>query len=97
MGYRIIYGDEQQKSRAGTIRNGGTGLLTALFFLLFLLSVKLVFEEETGYLQKVLLPGVGNLAETAVGSLVSSLHNGTPFKEAVTAFCREIIAGAQLG
>lgn len=39
-----------------------------------------------------LLPGDGAVTAQALGALVTDLRTGAPMGEAVTAFCREIIA-----
>jgi hypothetical protein len=43
----------------------------------------------------VLLPGDPVVTENALQEMITSLRDGDPLAEAVTAFCREVVAGAQ--
>ena len=97
MGYRIVYDRELEKHKQNRFRRGQVGLLTAAFFVMFILSVKLFWEEGTDMLWDILLPGNEDITRSAMDQMVAQLRSGVGLKEAVTAFCREIIAGAQLG
>ena len=68
--------------------------MTALFFALFMLSVKLLWKDGGDLLREILLPGNGESTAKALEELISQLHEVAAFGDAVTAFCREIIAGA---
>lgn len=43
----------------------------------------------------VLLPGDPVVTENALQEMIASLRDGDPLAKAVTAFCREVVAGAQ--
>lgn len=66
--------------------------MTAGFFLLGCVLVKMLWPEGTQALQKVLLPGELSVTEHAFSQLVAQLRSGEPMGEAVETFCRFIIA-----
>ena len=94
MAYSIGYGPQrsevEQKKSDARFR-----LLVLVFFLVFLLSVKLFSKDGADFLRQMILP-VGEETVEAFSSMVRSVEDGTPVQEAVTAFCREVIALGQL-
>ena len=83
MGYRIEYGAKPKRHRRKK-KTAAVCIVSAGLILLCLLA---------GYHRAVTAPGETGMA---VRSLVSDLSDGIPAGEAVRAFCREIIAGAEL-
>ena len=97
MAYRIVYGKDPVRSETTRFWSGRMRVMTALFFVMFILSVKLLWKDGFDILQDVLLPGAGDTALKAMNHMVAHIREGSGLTDAVTAFCREIIAGAKLG
>ena len=64
--------------------------MTACFLLLFLLGVRWTWPEGTALLRRTLIPE--EPAVSAFSRMVEQIQVGTPVGEAVTAFCREVVA-----
>lgn len=94
--YRIVYGPmpkgEYQAKKRNTLR---IRFLTALFLLLFAFLVKYTWTEGTKTLQSLMIPGDGCVTQAAFEELTTNLMDGQPIGEAVTAFCRQVIDGAE--
>ena len=85
MGYRIVYGPEfppPGKSRLG--------LWTAVFLLVFVTAVRLTWPVGTEYLWGILKPGEQTVQ--AFARMVEEVENGQGMGEAVTTFCRSVVA-----
>ena len=54
----------------------------------------MIFQEEFNYLRSIILPGTTDGSYSVLAALVDNLQNDVPLKEAVTAFCRQIISDA---
>ena len=96
MAYRIVYGEDPAKTGKERFRTGRFRLMTAVCFVLFLLSVKLLWDDGLDHIRQILLPGSGDTTLQALDQMVAQIQAGTKLGDAVTAFCREIIAGAGL-
>ena len=90
MGYRIVYGEEPTLRRKSRL-----GLWTAAFLLIFVTAVRLAWPEGAERLCTVLEP-VGEMVE-AFSRMVENVGAGQGMGEAVTAFCRSVVSGAQTG
>lgn len=95
MVYRIEYGLlSRRRQRRLPLR---LIALTGLFFALFLLGVKVLWPEGRAALYDLLLPaGESGRFLEASRIFLSDLKDGEPFYRSLTAFCREIIAYANL-
>ena len=92
MGYRIEYVTEDR----GGARNGrrsNVSVLTLLVFCAFLTGVRLWWPEGWETLWDLLIPGDRAQAAQSLEQMVLSLRQGVEFRDAVTAFCGEILAG----
>ena len=94
MGYKIVYGSGHPQQKKQRFWSGRMQLMTAVCFLLFILSVSMIFQEEFNYLRSIILPGTTDGSNSVLAALVDNLQNDVPLKEAVTAFCRQIISDA---
>lgn len=94
MAYSIGYGP-QRNEYVPTGKRSRFCVLLLVFFLVFLLSVQVFSPEGADLLRRMILP-VGEETVEAFSSMVRSVEEGTPVAEAVTAFCREVIALAQV-
>ena len=96
MAYRIEYRPPACKHKIPRFR-WQTPLMTCLFFLLFVVSIKTAWPAGSQALHRILLPpGDFSESQTAIQTLISNLKDGQPIYESLTAFCKQIIAHAQL-
>lgn len=96
MAYRIDYHPNASKHSVSHFR-WRMPLLTCLFFMLFLAVVKTAWPAGNQLLRQLLLmPTNAAESEDALQTLLSSLKDGQPFYDSLTAFCQQVIANAQL-
>ena len=89
MGYRIEYVKEKIPSEKP--QKEIRVVLSLVFFLLFLTGVRIWWQEGWETFMDMLLPGDRGAAAHALGDLILRLRQGSDLREAVTAFCREVI------
>ena len=95
MGYRICYdGGEAPKKWAGKGRSR-LPVMTAVFFLVFLLLTKLFWPAGAAELRQILIPGDPEVTAQATSGLIRDLRAGEPVGVAVKTFCGEILTHAQ--
>ena len=85
MGYRIVYAPQLPMRRKGHLR-----LWTAVFLLIFVAAVRLKWPMGTEHLRKVLKPREQTVQ--AFSHMVEEVEDGLGMGEAVTAFCRTVVA-----
>ena len=90
MGYRIVYGEEPIQRKKSSL-----GLWTAIFMLLFVTVVRLIWPTGTEQLRLILEPK-GETVQ-AFSEMVENVGAGQGMGEAVTAFCRSVVSSAQTG
>ena len=93
MSYRIVYGPE--------IKTPGKGKSSQRKRIIFALCIGfLIIAARSTGIDEVLLhwliPGEPAITEAAFLGLLDRIQNGDAFSEAITVFCREILAGAQI-
>ena len=71
-------------------------MLTCGFFAAFLLGVKALWPEGSDLLARFLLPVHNSGSFDAVEVFLSGLRSGEPFYDSLTAFCRQVIAHADI-
>ena len=72
-------------------------LLTGLFFVLFLLTVKALWPAGQETLSRLLLPlRAAEETREAFTAFLSDLQEGQTFRDALTAFCQQIISYADI-
>ena len=93
--YRVVYGSRhsQEKKARKEKRTGGKA---GMFFLLFLLLVRLYWPAGTSVLRQLLLPGASETAFSSLKLLTQELWEGVPVPDAVEAYCRTVFQGAGL-
>lgn len=90
MGYRILYGKEMLKEHIDSpVPRLKRKNLLIWFMIACLLLIFVISGSEAGW--RGLLPGNPDVTERAVCTFVSDLSEGESFKDAITAFCMEII------
>ena len=90
MGYKIVYAEEPKKHKLR-----GKKWIASIAVLLGLIAVKWFGWDEQ--IRQWLLPGDPEVTAMALENMAKLLSDGTSAEQAWTAFCREIIAGAQIG
>lgn len=96
MSYRIVYGPMPKRKPLGQGSMLRVQLMAVGFALLFVFLVRMFWPDGLQALQSVLIPGEAGITEAAFGEMVSNLREGQPMGEAVTAFCRQVIDGAEV-
>ena len=94
MGYRIDYVDVPDRQRNPEDRGGRVRRMTALFLLLFCLSVRIFSEKGTDVLREFVLPGERTVTEEAVQTFVEHLRMGNGIGESLEVFCMEVLQDA---
>lgn len=96
MAYQINYGAPQPKEYKRGLRKTRVKLVAVGVLFLLVLGIRLVFPGTGKKLREFLLPGMTGETVAAFQVMVEDVRTGTSFEDAVTAFCREIIANAKL-
>ena len=96
MGYRVEY-DSVKKVRGVQKRTAGRLAMTGVFFLVFLVLVACFWPEGASILRDALLPGDSAVTAAALEELARQVSQGTDLSQAVTEFCRDLLAGAGIG
>lgn len=91
MGYRIVYGPMPKVPKVNNHKPLRLQAMTAMFALLFVLTVRQAWPEGTELLREFLLPGESNVTESAFSEMIVNLQEGQPLGDAFTAFCRQIV------
>jgi hypothetical protein len=94
MAYSISYGAQRHELQKRP-QSGRLWLLSAGFFALFLLGVQLFWADGAQALRQLIFP-LSEQAVAALEGMVQSVRVGATIADAVTAFCREVIHGAQI-
>ena len=71
-------------------------ILTAVFILLFSLTVKYVWPQGTDKLRACLIPSDLSVTEAAFLDMTHQLRSGEPLKDALETFCIEILEHDEL-
>ena len=95
MGYRIDY-LPIRKVRNLEKRTSGIPALTALFFLLFVFLVFSFWPRGAALLREILIPGDPDVTVAALETFARELNRGENLSSAFEAFCRQVLAEAQL-
>lgn len=93
MGYRIAYTNVGQPEAAAQPKTGKPGML--ILIVCILLCLAFCFSPVRRAVAAVIFPGMDEEAFLKMENLVREIRQGKPVGEAVTAFCREILADVQ--
>lgn len=91
MGYRIDYGSQGQSRGKSDSVGSPFGIMTAAWFLIFLLAVGFFWEDGRLFLQRILIPGEPEVTLTAMETLARDLASGASLRTAAGAFCTTIL------
>jgi len=93
LGYRILYDNGNILMEHKTYKRNHRRLVSVLLICLLAVgSIKLIGWD---IVKDFLLPGDPEVTESAFFSMVESIRTGESVKDAITAFCTEIIAHAK--
>lgn len=95
MSYIIAYDGTDPCAKPADRRASRLSVLTAGFFLAFLLLTKLFWPKGAAMLRQIILPGDPEVTERAVSVLVDDLREGEPVGDALKTFCGEIMTHAK--
>ena len=95
MGYRISYGENVQKIEIQE-KPAGKRSNKKYFLVAAIVAVLLAAWSFSDRLTEYLIPGDPEITRSAMTTMVAEIGSGESVGEAVTAFCKEIIAGAQV-
>ena len=96
MGYRVEYTPSGAKHFGCRGKSRRLPLLTAAFFLIFLLLVSAFWPRGMQVLRELLIPGDSEATLAAWETLTGELRAGENVGNAVGSFCREIFRNAGL-
>ena len=95
MAYRIEYHPDR-KHRNQSFLAGRIGIMTCMFFMIFLSSTMCIHTDIRNIMKHILIPGDPDITISAAKELVTSLKDGMSLSSAITAFCNSILAGDTL-
>ncbi len=91
MAYYVEYGPKQPRKSKDTGRAVRVQAMAAAFFLLFAMLVRQFWPEGAEKLRDFLLPGKASVTQAALEDLASEMQDGSDVREALTAFCQQIV------
>lgn len=95
MAYRIDYGTAGNHRKTLHRQLPKSLIKTSLLVLALIAGAVTVKVVGLTWVRDVLLPGDPEVTASALQNMTDGLRNGDSLLDAVTAFCREIIANAQ--
>lgn len=94
MGYQIQYApDVNYRYTTKKKRH----LLTGKVFLVFVIVLLVIFSCTVPPIRNWILPGDPNVTNAATEKMVETLQNGEGIREAITAFCIEVLSHENQG
>lgn len=93
MGYRIEYDGRAGKYEIRSRSPWRFPLLLSCAVGLFLLATFPFWEEGAEYIREALVPGENEVTTAALKNLTARLRQGDSLRDAVTAFCQDVIHG----
>lgn len=94
MGYRISY-EKKRKEILFENKEKKSKKRKLIGIIVMLLVIISFFLLQNRNIRRTFLPGNGAVTEKAIEHFVYSIQNGTGVGEAVSTFCREIVACAE--
>ena len=95
MGYRIEYDGHTGALEIQKVQPWRLPTLTCICFLVFLMLCSMFWPEALDLLEELMIPGDNGITLSALDAMTHDLRAGATFEEAVSAFCLEIIRGAE--
>lgn len=95
MAYRIEYGSAGNQRKPLHPKPPMPGIKATLFILVLVTGAIAIKVVGLTWVRDILLPGDPEITATALQNMTDGLRSGESLLDAVTTFCREIIANAQ--
>lgn len=92
MGYRVVYGNDRQYSVSGGIRVGRAVVLSIVAGTMFLSAAYRYWPDCARVMDRLLRYEGWSETREALEMMAVQLRSGTGLREAVTAFCRDIVS-----
>ena len=92
MSYRIDYNPENRKKYPMKKTKTTSWLIYTLVVIAVIFTAQKACKNEA--IKTVLLPGDPEITSSAISTMIDDVKSGEPIKDAVTAFCLEIIHNA---
>lgn len=96
MGYRIVYEGGELHRNPNRINWYRVVAYSCVCLLLFYLLTAAFWPEGVQSLEGWIYPGNVSITKNALKTMSMQIQSGERISDAVTAFCREIINGAQI-
>lgn len=96
MAYRIEYDTKVGKYEIRQNPPTGFPVLLAAVLVLFLAVTFLFWEDGAAVLKDVLIPGDDAVTILALQTMTEELKSGVPVRDALAAFCSDVIHGAEI-
>lgn len=93
MGYQIQYGQTMKRKIIFDQKKKTNSSMSIKLVILGLLITLSIFLGNSGYLD-FMIPGNKEATTAAFESMIQDVQNGENVKEAITAFCLEILEGS---
>lgn len=93
MGYRIEYDQGTERYEVMQDNPWRVWILTAICFGIFMMLSNWFWPEGSAFIRDILIPGDDAVTVQAFTNMTEELRSGTAVKEAVTAFCNEVLIG----
>ena len=94
MAYRVEYSWDRDKPQVQSWCGIRRSMLVLVFFFLFLLSVRVYWQQGRQVLMQLLFPGDRGSVAAAFSSMTRQLQQGTPVLEAAETVCLGLLHGA---
>ena len=96
VGYRIDYGQTFKRDTISACQTFKVKKKSVYIAATIIVVIIFMFCVGTKSIRSFLLPGDPIVTEHALNTFAEQIRVGEPFRDAATAFCQEIIAGADL-
>ncbi len=91
MAYYVEYGPQKPDTSKDAGRAVRIRAMAAAFFLLFAMLVRQFWPEGAEALRNFLIPGKAAVTQAALENLTAEVQGGADIREALTAFCQQIV------
>lgn len=93
MGYKIEYGQTMEITHLKDAKTFSAGKVLILVLITVIILCTYSMKDKV---IDLLIPGNTEVTKTAISEMIQSLEDGVEIKDAVTAFCAEIIEHANI-
>lgn len=94
MGYQVLYESVGKMEKPKPEKHRISGVLAVVMICVLVIGAVAVKAGALPWVKEYLIPGDPDVTAAALQDMVAGLQSGEPLGEAITAFCREIVAHA---